>query len=159
MLRIGSSVEYGMRLMVRLAQEAEGGTLSAERLSALENVPRDYVDQLLSRLRRAGLIESRRGAQGGYKLSRRPADIAVGRIVKAVDDGVFEGVCGRYAEGQQQCSHTEGCGIRPVWEKLGLLVEDYLERVSLAALLEPETGVSARISHLFGETAGRGAAR
>lgn len=155
MLRIGSSVEYGMRLMVRLAREPEGGTLSAERLSALENVPRDYVDQLLHRLRRAGLVESRRGAQGGYKLSARPAEIAVGRIVKAVDEGVFEGVCGRYAEGEQQCTHTGSCGIRPVWEKLGLMVEDYLDRVSLAALLEPETGVSARITHLFGETAGR----
>ncbi|TPW21886.1 MAG: Rrf2 family DNA-binding protein [Elusimicrobia bacterium] len=157
MLRIGSSVEYGMRLMVRLAREADGATLSAERLSELENVPRDYVDQLLHRLRRAGLVESRRGAQGGYKLSSKPADIAVGRIVKAVDEGVFEGVCGRYAEGEQQCTHTGSCGIRPVWERLGLLVEDYLERVSLAALLEPEPGVSARITHLFGETAGRAA--
>lgn len=159
MLRIGSSVEYGMRLMVRLAQEPEGGTLSAERLSALENVPRDYVDQLLHRLRRAGVVESRRGAQGGYKLSAAPKDIALGRIVKAVDEGVFEGVCGRYAEGEQQCTHTGSCGIRPVWEKLGLLVEDYLDRVSLAALLEPEPGVSARITHLFGDVAGRGAAR
>lgn len=159
MLKIGSSVEYGMRLMVRLASEPEGGTLSAERLSALENVPRDYVDQLLHRLRRAALVESRRGAQGGYKLSAAPKDIAVGRIVKAVDEGVFEGVCLRYAEGTQRCMHTGACGIRPVWEKLGVLVEDFLEHVSLADLLEPEPSVSAHIAHLFGDAAGRGAAR
>lgn len=155
MLRIGSSVEYGMRVMVRLAGEAEGGTLSAERLSALENIPRDYVDQLLQRLRRAGLVESRRGAQGGYRLALEPRQVSIGRIVKAVDDGVFEGVCDRYALGESQCSHVDGCGIRPVWERLGLIVEDYLDKVSLAALLEPETGVSARVAHLFGEPSRR----
>ncbi|MBI3297981.1 MAG: Rrf2 family transcriptional regulator [Elusimicrobia bacterium] len=155
MLRIGSSVEYAMRIMVRLAGQAEAGTLSAERLSALENVPRDYVDQLLQRLRRAGLIESRRGAQGGYRLAGAPRQITIGRIVKAVDEGVFEGVCDKYSAGQAQCSHVDGCGIRPVWERLGLIVEDYLDKVSLAELLEPETGVSARVAHLFGESLAR----
>lgn len=153
MLRIGSSIEYGMRVMVRLAGEAEGGTLSAERLSALENIPRDYVDQLLQRLRRAGLVDSRRGAQGGYRLAVPARKATIGQIVKAVDDGVFEGVCGRYSAGQSQCSHVGGCGIRPVWERLGLIIEDYLDKVSLAELLEPETGVSARVAHLFGESA------
>ncbi|MDE2292818.1 MAG: Rrf2 family transcriptional regulator [Elusimicrobia bacterium] len=159
MLRIGSSVEYAMRLMVRLASLAEGGTLSAERLSALENVPRDYVDQLLQRLRRAGLVDSRRGAQGGYRLSKAPSAIPLGRVIKAVDEGVFEAVCDRYTEGDAQCSRLEECGIRPVWSRLGLIVEDYLDKVSLAALLEPETGVSARVAHLFGEPAAHGAQR
>ncbi|MBI5595056.1 MAG: Rrf2 family transcriptional regulator [Elusimicrobia bacterium] len=150
MLRIGSSVEYATRLMVRLAAEADGATLSAERMSALENVPRDYVDQILQRLRRAGLVESRRGAQGGYKLSLEPSRITIGRIVKAVDEGVFEAVCGRYSAGDTKCSHSDGCGIRPVWERLGLFVEEYLDNVTLAELLEPELGVSARVKHLFG---------
>ena len=154
MLRIGSSVEYATRLMVRLAAQSPGETLSAERMSSLENVPRDYVDQILQRLRRAGLVDSRRGAQGGYRLASPAARITVGRIVKAVDEGVFEAVCDRYSAGDTKCSHADACGIRPVWQRLGLFVEDYLDKVTLAELLEPEPGVSARVKHLFGEAAG-----
>ena len=159
MLKIGSSVEYATRLMVRLSSLDQGGTLSAERLSALENVPRDYVDQLLQRLRRAGLVDSRRGAQGGYRLALAPRDIAVGRVVKAVEENFFESVCERYADGEQQCTHTSGCGIRPVWEKLGVLVEDYLGKISLAQLAESAPDSSSRVALLFGEPAAHGPSR
>jgi Rrf2 family protein len=149
MLKISSSVEYATRIMVRLSQLSADETVSAERLSGSERVPRDYVDQILQRLRRAGLVQSRRGALGGYRLAREAEAISVGDILHAVDDGVFESVCDKYADGSNQCAHTEGCSIRPVWRRLEVLVDDYLSKVSLTQLHETEDCVSSRVSALF----------
>ena len=149
MLKISSSVEYASRIMVRLSALGDGQTISAERLSISENFPRDYVDQILQRLRRAGLVLSHRGAQGGYGLGRPAEAISLGDILNAADDGVFESVCDRYADGESRCSHTDGCSIRPVWRRLESLVADYLSKVSLTQLRENEDCVSSRVNALF----------
>jgi Rrf2 family protein len=134
-MRITSSIEYATRLMTTLAREYGRAPLPAERLAESDNVPADYVSQLLMKLRRAGLVVSHRGSAGGYALSRPPAEIDLGAIVRAVDGDVFEDVCGKYDGGSKDCRHQGGCAISPVWKKLGTLVTQYFESVTLAAIL------------------------
>lgn len=149
MLKIPSSIEYATRIMVYLAARTEEGPLSAERLASDENIPRDYVNQLLLRLRRAGLVESRRGAQGGYLLAKPAAETTIGQIVRAVDEGGFQNACERYSTGDQQCTHTDGCGIRPVWQRISFMVEGFLDGLKLSELLEPQARVESRVQLLF----------
>ncbi|HVE12454.1 MAG TPA: Rrf2 family transcriptional regulator [Elusimicrobiota bacterium] len=148
-MKIASSVEYAARLMVRLAGQPADSTLSAEILAEKENIPRDFVDQILLRLRRAGLVTARRGAHGGYALARRPEEISVGQVVQAVDQALFESVCDRYAEGEHMCAHTSGCGIRPMWRRLNAMIEDFLGKVTLAQLCAEEPRVDDRVAALF----------
>lgn len=145
MMRISSSVEYGMRVMVQLARGRDRGPVSAETLSGAENVPKDYVEQILRRLRQAGLIASVRGPSGGYALSRPPKDIKVGDVIRALEHTVFEDVCERYAEGEQDCHHQGMCGLRPVWKRLGAMIEGFLDSVSLDQILEEEETVVAQL--------------
>jgi Rrf2 family protein len=137
-MKITSSIEYATRLMVSLARSHGQRPERAERLASSENVPVDYVNQLLLRLRRAGLVESHRGATGGYSLSREPARITLGQIVRAVDGKVFEDVCEKYGAGEKDCRHQGQCSISPVWKKLGRLISDYFESVTLAGILEQQ---------------------
>lgn len=134
-MRITSSVEYATRLMVTLAREHGRPPLSAERLAETDNVPVDYVSQLLAKMRRAGLVVGRRGSAGGYALSRPPADITLGQVVRAVDGTVFEDVCARYEAGSRDCRHQSHCAISPVWSRLGAMVTRYFDGVTLAAIL------------------------
>ena len=134
-MKITSSIEYATRLMTTLARAHGQAPLSAERLSAADGVPADYVSQILGKLRRAGLVDSHRGSAGGYELSRPPSEITLGQVVRAVDGDVFEDVCGKYDGGAKDCRHQGGCSISPVWKKLGALVNDYFESVTLAQLL------------------------
>ena len=150
MLKISSSVEYGSRIIVHLAGQKGDQPLSAEKLAESENIPRDYVDQLLLRLRRAEIVVSRRGAHGGYLLARDAKDISVGSVMRAVDDGVFESICEKYADGDQDCGHTEECGIRPVWQRLASLVEEFLDKISIVELCQNEAKVETRVAQLFG---------
>lgn len=134
-MKITSSIEYATRLMVALARAHGGAPLPAERLAESDNVPADYVSQILVKLRRAGLVASHRGSSGGYALSRPPAEITLGQVVRAVDGDVFEDVCEKYDGGNKDCRHQGGCTISPVWQKLGALVTQYFESVTLAAIL------------------------
>lgn len=142
-MRITSSVEYATRLMVGLAREHGNAPLSADRLSESEHVPADYVAQLLVKLRRAGLIESLRGSQGGYMLSRKPAEITLGQVVRAIEGEVFEDVCAKYDTGSKDCRHQSHCSISPVWKRLGALVNGYFDGLTLAAILEEKGACSA----------------
>jgi Rrf2 family protein len=134
-MRITSSIEYATRLMTTLARSYGEAPLPTERLAESDNVPVDYVSQILVKLRRAGLVTSHRGSAGGYGLSRPPSEITLGAVVRAVDGDVFEDVCGKYDGGSKDCRHQDGCAISPVWKKLGSLVTQYFESVTLAEIL------------------------
>lgn len=133
-MKITSSIEYAARLMVALARCRGQAPMTAERLSESENVPVDYVNQLLLKLRRGELVESHRGASGGYCLSKDPAAITLGQVIRAVDGKIFEGVCEKYSGGNRDCRHQGGCGISPVWSKLETLIEDYFNGITLDKL-------------------------
>lgn len=134
-MKITSSIEYATRLMTTLSRAHGQAPLPAERLAETDNVPSDYVSQLLVKLRRAGLVTSHRGSTGGYALSRNPAEITLGQVVRAVDGDVFEDVCEKFNGGAKDCRHQGSCAISPVWQRLGTLVTQYFESVTLASIL------------------------
>lgn len=136
-MKITSSIEYAARLMVALARCHGQAPLSAEKLSESENVPVDYVNQILLKLRRGGLVESHRGAAGGYCLSKEPSAINLGEVIRAVDGKIFENVCDKYNTGSRDCHHQGACGISPVWSKLETLIEGYFSDITLDKLLAP----------------------
>lgn len=128
-------MEYATRLMVALARSYKKATLSADKLSESESVPVDYVNQILLRLKRAGLVESYRGTTGGYALSRDPATVTLAQVIRAVDGRIFEEVCEKYDAGNRDCHHQARCSISPIWQRLGSLIEDYFNGITLAKIL------------------------
>ncbi len=139
-MRITSSIEYATRLMTTLAREHGKAPVPSERLAESDNIPADYVSQILVKLRRAGLVDSHRGSTGGYSLSRPPSEVTLGQVVRAVDGDVFEDVCGKYDGGTKDCRHQSGCTISPVWRRLSGLITQYFESVTLAGLLAETPG-------------------
>lgn len=148
-MKITSSMEYATRLMVGLAKAHGEHAVTAEKLSAGEGVPVDYVNQLLLRLKRAGLVVSQRGSGGGHALGRAPAEITLGQVLRAVDGEIFEDVCGKFNTAERDCHHQKsGCGISPVWQKLGAMIEGYFDGITLAALAE-ERGACGRVEAML----------
>ena len=148
-MKITSSIEYATRLMVALARAYGRVPVRAERLAESESAPADYVNQLLLRLRRAGLVVSHRGTGGGYSLSRPPSEVTIGAVARAVQGRIFEGVCKKYAAGEKDCRHQGGCSISPVWKRLSDLVERYCESVSLADILRESDASGGRVVAVF----------
>ncbi len=146
-MKITSSLEYGMRLMAAIAKEDGGAPLSAEKLSREENIPLDYTNQILWKLKSAGVISSRRGSGGGYSLARPPHEITMDRVVIALEGSIFEDVCSKYADAPRECHHQSGCSLSPLWRRLGALLTEFFSSTTLEDLIRREPA-TARVEFI-----------
>ncbi|HEU5465406.1 MAG TPA: Rrf2 family transcriptional regulator [Gemmatimonadales bacterium] len=141
--------EYGLIVSLSLARRVGDGPVAAREVAEGERLPHDYVEQILLRLRRAGLVESVRGAKGGYLLARDPHDVSVKDVMEASEHVTFEVNCDHHQVDAHRCSPDAACSIRPVWRMLERRINDFLSGVTLADLTHDEarlyqiTGISA----------------
>ncbi|HXQ29019.1 MAG TPA: Rrf2 family transcriptional regulator [Gemmatimonadales bacterium] len=140
-MRITTWGEYGLIVSVGLARRAGEGPVAARELADHERLPPDYVEQILLRLRRAGLVDSVRGAKGGYHLARAPHAITVKDVMDASEHVTFEVNCDLHPVDRQRCSPEASCTIRPVWRMLEQRINELLSSISLADLLHDEPAV------------------
>ena len=145
MVRITTWAEYGLICALHLAKRAGEGPLTGREIAAGERLPADYVEQILLRLRRAGIVTSTRGARGGYTLSKAPDEISVREVIAASELGTFDLHCVTHPVGEERCSESQSCSIRPVWMMLQRKIDDVLESVHLGDLLVDERTVRQRV--------------
>lgn len=130
MFRLGKLTDYGALLMTALADEP-ARLHSAQELAAVTHVPPPTVAKLLKRLAKGALIEAVRGAHGGYRLSRPPAQITVADIVRALEGPIALTQC---AEHNGQCSIESSCATSAHWQVINTAIREALEAVTLAQL-------------------------
>ena len=144
-MRITTLAEYGVICALHLARRASEGPITGREIADLERLPSDYVEQILLRLRRANLVRSTRGARGGYALAR-PADrISIRDVIEASETMTFDLHCVSHPVGEERCSSSHNCSIRPVWMLLQRKIDDVLGGVCLADLLAEESEVRSRV--------------
>lgn len=144
-MRITTWAEYGVICALHLARRAEEGPVTGRDLSAQEKLPGDYVEQILLRLRRAGIVASTRGAKGGYELARPASAITVREILAAAELQTFDLHCETHPVDEERCATSHECSIRPVWVMLQRRIDEVLEGVRLSDLLEAEPKVRRRV--------------
>jgi Rrf2 family protein len=144
-VRITTWAEYGLICALHLARRAGEGPITGREIAAGERLPADYVEQILLRLRRAGLVNSTRGARGGYSLARAAEDITVREVIAASELGTFDLHCVTHPVGEERCAESQSCSIRPVWMMLQRKIDDVLDSVHLADLLVDERTVRQRV--------------
>jgi len=140
-MRVTTWTEYSLIISLHLARRAGTQPIAARDISETERLPGDYVEQILLRLRRAGLVESVRGARGGYFLAREPGRISVHDVMAACDHQIFEINCETHQVDDERCGPGGQCSIRPVWHALRNRVDDLLKGVTLTDLMQEESRV------------------
>ena len=144
-MRITTWAEYGVICALHLARRKEKGPVTGREIAAQERLPADYVEQILLRLRRAGVITSTRGARGGYMLARPPEEISIRSVIHASELETFDLHCLSHPVEEDRCAASHNCSIRPVWVLLQTKIDDVLEGVCLADLLHEEPIVRERV--------------
>ncbi len=141
-MRITTWTEYSLIISIHLAKRGRRGVspVAARELAEVERLPADYVEQILLRLRRAGIVESVRGAKGGYFLAREPGQITIRDVMAASEHQTFEMNCDAHPIDADRCSPGSACAIRPVWQGLQRRIDDFLGSVTLTELLRDEPG-------------------
>jgi Rrf2 family protein len=134
MLKVSQKVEYGMRAMIELAlrRERDGDALiPARAIAQAQAIPVRFLEQQLGALHKAGLVESFRGAGGGCRLARDPADIRVADVVDALERPMYPMGCLE----DHECSFDAHCGLQEMWGEVHVAVRRVFERMTLADMV------------------------
>jgi Rrf2 family iron-sulfur cluster assembly transcriptional regulator len=142
-MRVTTESEYALIIALHLAGKgsSEPGPVPARQVAEVERLPGEFVEQILIRLRRAGLVESKLGAHGGYRLARPASEISLHDLLSVTERKPFETACDRHPIDSERCGEGSDCSIRPVWFELQSRVDGFLRGVSLADLLRGEDTV------------------
>jgi Rrf2 family cysteine metabolism transcriptional repressor len=145
MLRVSTKGEYGVRIMVDLARHYGGRPRSLTDISQAEMLPLAYLEQLVKLLREANppLVTSTRGAHGGYRLSRDPAQITMGEVVRVLEGPIAPMICATEGEMTQICGFLDACKTKYLWARVRDAVAQTLDTITLAELVEQSEAQSA----------------
>ncbi|MBA3327228.1 MAG: Rrf2 family transcriptional regulator [Solirubrobacterales bacterium] len=138
-----TKAEYGVRLLVELGRQSQRHPVSLKAIAEAEGLPLAYLERIVALLKRAGLVESTRGAHGGYRLARGPAAIAMDEVVLALEGTVAPMECfvdDRAGGGRVLCSHHDdegrGCATKLLWTRVQAGVLKTLGQTTLAELVD-----------------------
>ena len=128
-MRISAKTDYAVRAAVELAGAPDGSVVKAERIAEAQDIPLNFLENILAQLRQARIVESRRGPEGGYVLARPPGEITLADVIRAID-GPLAGVSGRRPQDLGYTGTAEP--LRDVWVAVRASLRSVLERVTLA---------------------------
>jgi len=151
-VRITTLAEYGVICALHLAKRAGEGPVTGKDIAVGERLPVDYVEQILIRLRRAGIVKSTRGAHGGYALARAASEVSVRDVIAASELQTFDLHCVTHPVEEERCSASHTCSIRPVWVMLQQKIDNVLDSVRLSDLLHEESEVRERVAVVTGDS-------
>lgn len=141
-MRFTTQAEYGLICALHLARFGGERPVAAREMADTENLPADYTEKILRRLRQAGLVTAVRGVSGGFALARDASSISVKDIIDATEGSTFEINCRAHPVDTERCDETSACSIRPVWYALRRRIDALLSDIKLSDLLvEDEAGV------------------
>jgi Rrf2 family protein len=139
-VRVSAKADYAIRAAVELAAAGDG-PVKGERIASAQEIPSNFLENILGDLRNAGIVASRRGADGGYWLARPATEITVADVIRAVD-GPLANVRGVRSEQLTYQGSAEG--LRDVWVAVRASLRGVLERVTLADIARGELPAHVR---------------
>jgi Rrf2 family protein len=148
-MKITAMQEYGLRCILQLAAHKPASPLTVREIAQKEYLTPVYVAKILVTLRRAGLVKSLRGVNGGYALSRPARVISVASVLAALGQvDLGKDLCKRFTGTASVCTHAGNCGIRPMWGVLTQYIFGFLNQLNLDQLVQDETVVQQEIQRL-----------
>ena len=148
-MKISAHEEYGLRCLVQLARaEAEGELLTLAQIAEGEGLSVANAGKLMWIMNKAGLVQSQRGASGGYALARPAAEIRLNEVIRILDEDTVDQFCKTHTGVLDSCIHTSDCGIRPVIVGLHEIVQNVLSEITLAQLVGTEAKVDATLHQI-----------
>ena len=142
-MMFSTKAEYGVRVMVQLAMRVGDDPIPLAEIAANDGLPLAYLEHLVARLRKAGLVDSRRGSRGGYLLARSPAQITMAEVVEALEGTIAPIECiSEAADGRIVCSRESdpdhSCPTKVLWTRVRFSIVRTLKETTLNDLIATE---------------------
>ena len=127
---VSSKGRYALRVMVALAQRQSGGYIPLKEIAQSEGISRKYLESIMTILSKADFVDASHGKNGGYRLNRPVNEYTVGDILRLTEGDLSPVSC------DAECERS--CPSRPMWVRLGKLIDDFFDGITLAQLMEQE---------------------
>ncbi len=134
-MKLSTKGKYGVRAVFEIARHYGKGPITIKEIAERQGISFSYLEQILHKLGKAGMIESVRGPAGGYLLARRPAELTIGDIVRSLEGPIALSHCLEPGE-SGDCNQADDCVARMVWAKVGAKIEEALDSISFDDLLQ-----------------------
>ena len=133
-MKISTKGRYAVRVMLDLALNNNGECIKVKEIAARQGISEKYLEQIIAVLNKAGYVKSVRGAQGGYRIAKDPADFTVGMILRLTEGSLAPVAC--LEEGADICERCDTCETLEVWQELYDAVNKVVDGVTIADLVE-----------------------
>ena len=143
-MKLSTKGRYGLRAMVDIAGNGGEGAVSISSIAQRQNLSESYLEQLMSLLRKAGSIESVRGAGGGYRLARTPQSISVGEVLRALEGDLNPVECSALLGAGEPCAAEDTCVTKYVWQRISQSINETVDQIFLSDLLRENTQCTAK---------------
>jgi len=137
-MRLTTKGRYAVTAMLDIALHAQHGPVSVQEIAERQDISPSYLEQIVGRLKRVGLLSSLRGPGGGYRLGRDASQIDISAIVEAVGEGVDATRC----SGRADCQEGHMCLTHDLWVDLSAQIDTFLQSISLASLVERQASAA-----------------
>ena len=147
-MRLSTKGRYGVRAMFDLALHSGDGAIALKSVAQREHISEKYLEHLFASLKKAGLIRSVRGAQGGYRLARSPEDITLGDIIRVLEGPIAPTECVVDDDGEEKCERSSDCVMRSIWTDVRDQINGILDDITLAQIVEDQRRMSGQ-GHMY----------
>ena len=134
-MKLSTKGKYGVRAVFEVARHYGKGPITIKEIADRQGISFSYLEQILHKLGKAGLIESVRGPGGGYLLARKPQELTIGDIVRVLEGPIALSHCLEPGE-SSDCCQADDCVAKLVWAKVGAKIEEALDSISFDDLLQ-----------------------
>lgn len=135
-MKLSTKGRYGLRAVVDLAVHSDEEVVALSQIAERQGISMNYLEQLIAKLKKAGIVEAVRGAQGGYKLAAPAKDISVGTILRALEGNLNPVDCSEIDNGEGICSNHDSCVTKYVWKRISDSINEAVDTIKLSELVE-----------------------
>lgn len=133
--------DYGARAVIDLARHYNQGPIQSADIAVRQAIPEAYLEQLMTALRKSGLVRSTRGPHGGHELARHPSEITFGEVIAALEGPLTPLDC---LEDAGACVLSRTCGMRDVWQEVMTVTRQILDSTTIEELAERQKARESR---------------
>ncbi len=132
-MMVSTRGRYALRVMIDLAEHQTGGYIPLKEVAERQEISEKYLENIIKALVRDGFLEGVRGKGGGYRLTRSPDSYTVGSILRLIEGSLAPVSC--LEQVPMRCERSAQCRTLPMWRKLHAMVNDYLDSITVADLM------------------------
>jgi len=135
-LKLSTKGRYGLRAVLDIALHSEEEAVALSTIAERQSISISYLEQLIAKLKKAGIVSSTRGAKGGYILAKAPSMISVGEILRALEGNLDPVDCAEIVGGETTCNASDICVTKYVWKRISDSINSAVDNLMLSELVE-----------------------